>query len=76
MKRRVVFITTTWGQGGTGPEIYARYLWEAFRDDSDIEFHLVATGSSSSHPRLHLISPPALSLDLYKVVSSKGIRLG
>jgi hypothetical protein len=50
MKRKVIFITTIWGQGGTGPETYARYLWEAFRDDPDIEFHLVATGFKSLIP--------------------------
>lgn len=75
MKKKVIFITTTWGQGGTGPEIYARYLWEAFRDDPEIEFHLVATGSGSTHPRLHLIEPPPKSLDLYRTVAEYGLNL-
>ena len=75
MKRKVIFITTSWGKGGTGPEIYARYLWEAFRDDPEIEFHLVATGSGSDHPRLHLINPPKSSLDLYRAVAKKGLAL-
>ena len=75
MKKKVIFITTTWGQGGTGPEIYARYLWEAFRNDPEIEFHLVATGSSSTHPRLHLIEPPCGSLALYKAVAEYGLNL-
>ena len=72
---KVIFITTSWGKGGTGPEIYARYLWEAFRDDPEIEFHLVATGSGSDHPRLHLINPPEGSLALYKAVAEKGLAL-
>ena len=75
MKKKVIFITTTWGQGGTGPEIYARYLWEAFRDDPDIEFHLVASGLNSSHPRMHLIKPPVGSLALYQAVAEKGLGL-
>lgn len=75
MKKKVIFITTTWGQGGTGPEIYARYLWEAFRDDPEIEFHLVATGSGSTHPRLHLIEPPLGSLALYRAVAEYGLNL-
>jgi len=75
MKKKVIFITTTWGKGGTGPEIYARYLWEAFRDDPEIEFHLVATGLGSDHSRLHLIKPPEGSLALYKAVAEKGLAL-
>jgi glycosyltransferase involved in cell wall biosynthesis len=75
MKKKVIFITTSWGKGGTGPEIYARYLWEAFRDDPEIEFHLVATGSGSDHPRLHLINPPGDSLALYKAAAEKGLAL-
>jgi glycosyltransferase involved in cell wall biosynthesis len=75
MKKRVIFITTSWGKGGTGPEIYARYLWEAFRDDPEIEFHLVASGSGSDHPRLHLINPPEGSLALYRAVAEKGLAL-
>jgi glycosyltransferase involved in cell wall biosynthesis len=75
MKKKVIFITTSWGKGGTGPEIYARYLWEAFRDDPEIEFHLVATGSGSDHPRLHLISAPKESLALYKAVAEAGLNL-
>jgi glycosyltransferase involved in cell wall biosynthesis len=75
MKRKVIFITTSWGKGGTGPEIYARYLWEAFRDDPEIEFHLVATGSGSDHPRLHLIPAPQDSLALYRAVAERGLAL-
>jgi len=75
MKKKVIFVTTTWGQGSTGPEIYARYLWEAFRDDPDIEFHLVATGSNSNHPRLHLIPAPPSSIALYRDVAEAGLKL-
>jgi glycosyltransferase involved in cell wall biosynthesis len=75
MKKKVIFITTSWGQGGTGPEIYARYLWEAFRDDPEIEFHLVAPGSGSTHPHLHLISPPGGSLALYRALAEEGLNL-
>lgn len=73
--KRVIFLTTSWGQGTTGPEIYARYLWEAFRDDPEIEFHLVAPGLESTHPRLHLISPPSGSLALYQAIAQRGLSL-
>jgi glycosyltransferase involved in cell wall biosynthesis len=75
MKKKVIFITTSWGKGGTGPEIYARYLWDSFRDDPEIEFHLVSTGLGSDHPRLHLINAPKGSLDLYRAVAEKGLAL-
>jgi len=40
---RVVFATFTFYQGANGLEMYERYLWGAFEDDSQIEFHLVAS---------------------------------
>ncbi len=54
---RVVFATHAYEDARTGPAVYARYLWEAFRDDPDIEFHLVSPDGPGDHPRLHRFTP-------------------
>ena len=51
---RVVFATTVFDEVATGPGIFARYLWRAFVEDSEIEFHLVCPAARQSHPRLHV----------------------
>jgi len=53
---RVIFTTTVFDEVRTGPGIYAHYLWKAFRDDPDLEFHVAAPDSTESHPRLHLLN--------------------
>jgi len=72
---KVIFVTPLWDRPRTGPEVYAKYLWESFRDDPDIEFHLVAGGEGEAHPRLHLVKPPGGSLSLYKAVAHKALEL-
>jgi glycosyltransferase involved in cell wall biosynthesis len=72
---KVIFVTPLWDKPRTGPEVYAKYLWESFRDDPDIEFHLVAGGEGESHPRLHLVKPPGSSLGLYRDVARRAIEL-
>ena len=52
---RVVFATTVFDQVETGPGSYAQYLWTTFRDDPEIEFHLVAPGSPERHPHFHAL---------------------
>jgi len=59
MKPRVIFTTTVFDDVQTGPGIYARYLWRAFRDDPDLEFHVVAPAAKEQHPRLHTLGPAA-----------------
>lgn len=54
---RVVFATHAFEDARTGPAVYARYLWEAFRDDPDIEFHVVAPDGPGDHPRFHRFTP-------------------
>jgi len=54
---RVVFATHAFEDARTGPAVYARYLWEAFRDDPHIEFHLVSPDGPVNHPKSHLIVP-------------------
>ena len=53
MRPRVIFTTTVFDEVQNGPGIYAQYLWQAFRDDPEIEFHLVAPSAEEKHPRLH-----------------------
>ena len=61
-KPKVIFVTSVYDDVGTGPSTYARYLWEGFRDDKDIEFHLVAPRSTTEHPRLHPVQAVGRSL--------------
>lgn len=74
---KVIFVTPFWGNPRTGPEVYAKYLWESFRDDPDLEFHLVAAGEEdgAAHPRLHLIKHPGSSLALFKAVAHRALEL-
>ncbi len=65
MNVRVVFLTTTFDEVSNGPGIFARYLWDAFRDDPDIEFHVVAPTFQEKHPRLHASGHSPSSRDLY-----------
>lgn len=74
-QNKVIFVTPLWDKPRTGPEVYAKYLWETFRDDPDIEFHMVAGGEGESHPRLHLVKPPGGSLALYREVARRALEL-
>jgi len=64
--RHVVLVTPVFGAGETGPETYARYLWENFHDDPQIEFHVVAPVLPGTHPRWHASGCGSGSLDLYR----------
>lgn len=72
---KVVFVTPHWGKPRTGPEVYARYLWEAFKDDTEIEFHVVAGGSGGGHPRLHLVNHSGDSLRLFRDIATRALGL-
>jgi len=72
---KVVFITPHWGNQRTGPEVYVRYLWEAFRNDPEIEFHVVAGGVDEVHSRLHLVNSRRGSFTLFRDVSARALRL-
>jgi glycosyltransferase involved in cell wall biosynthesis len=72
---RVVFVTTVFEGVDTGPGIFANYLWRAFRDDPDLEFHVVAPEFSASHPRLHAAGHGSGSLDLYRRVQDKALEV-
>jgi glycosyltransferase involved in cell wall biosynthesis len=64
----VVFVTTVFEGADTGPGTYARYLWREFRDDPEINFHIVAPASHEVHPNLHLAGQCGGSLGLYRRV--------
>jgi glycosyltransferase involved in cell wall biosynthesis len=72
---RVVFVTTVFDGNDTGPATYARYLWREFRNDPEIEFHVVAPSIGEQHPRLHPTGEPRGSLRLYRLVQQSGRRL-
>ena len=58
-KLSVYFLTTVFEVANTGPSIYAHYLWEAFKDDPNIRFHVVTTDSTIAHPQIHRINTVA-----------------
>jgi glycosyltransferase involved in cell wall biosynthesis len=72
---RVVFVTTVFDSVDTGPGVYARYLWEALRNDPAIEFHLVAPDAYERHERLHLSGIGRSSLDTYSRVQLLALDL-
>jgi glycosyltransferase involved in cell wall biosynthesis len=51
---RVVFATTVFEGVETGPGTYARYLWQVFKHDKEVEFHVVAPTLNERDPRLHV----------------------
>ncbi len=65
MDLRIIFLTTNFEEVTNGPGIFARYLWDAFRDDPEIEFHVVAPNFRQEHPRLHASGQGRSSRDLY-----------
>jgi glycosyltransferase involved in cell wall biosynthesis len=70
-----VFATTAFGEGASGPETYARYLWDAFQEDSQIDFHLVAPEFPAIHPRWHPAGRGSGSLDLYNRVAQTALQI-
>lgn len=75
MNPRVIFATTVFDDVQTGPGMYAQYLWRAFRDDPEIEFHVVAPSFPHEHPRLHAIEPADRAGTLYHRVGRAALRL-
>ena len=72
-KPRVIFATTVFNEVATGPGRYARYLWDALREDDEIEFHLVAPHVAEDHPRLHAAEESGGSV--YRRVSRRALAL-
>jgi glycosyltransferase involved in cell wall biosynthesis len=65
MKPRVILATTVFDDVRTGPGLYAQYLWDAFRDDPDFEFHVVAPRFRQEHPRFHAFESSREGSTLY-----------
>ena len=72
--RHVIFVTPVFGAGDTGPETYARYLWENFQNDPQVEFHLVAPDFPRPHPRWHASGRGTGSLDLYRRIAATALQ--
>lgn len=68
---RVVFVTTVFEGVDTGPAAYAQYLWAAFGNDPDLEFHVVAPAFRHEHPCLHASGSGGGSLALYARVQRR-----
>ena len=63
-----MFVSTVFDEVANGPAIYARYLWDALRDDPDLDFHVVAPSFAGQHERLHPSGVRRSSRDLYRTV--------
>jgi glycosyltransferase involved in cell wall biosynthesis len=72
---RIVFVTPVFGTGATGPETYARYLWDEFGQDKQFEFHLVAPSLPKQQARWHAAGTGAGSLDLYGRLAQAALNL-
>ncbi len=73
--RKVIFVTPVFVECDTGPATYARYLWDAFRDHPELEFHLVAPQVVNPHPRGHAAGRGRSSLNLYEQLSRTALLL-
>ncbi|HVU38132.1 MAG TPA: glycosyltransferase family 4 protein [Opitutales bacterium] len=71
----IVFVNSAYGSGATGPETYVRYLWEAFGNDPQLEFHLVAPSFPHEHPRWHPSGAGSGSLDLYLRLAQTALQV-
>lgn len=71
---KVLFVTPYWGTPRTGPEVFAKYLFEGFSNDPAIDFHLVAAGSGQGSSRLHLVTPGRGSMALYRDVARAALE--
>ena len=70
---RVVFVTTVFNRlVKSGPELYAQNLWNLFRDDSNVEFHVVCLNSDIVHERVHSVDrlPIGFGRD-YRAIENK-----
>lgn len=67
---RVVFATTVFEGVETGPGTYARYLWQEFKHDNEVEFHVVAPTLEERDPRLHVTGGRSIrSATIYRYVA-------
>ena len=71
----VVFSTTVLTDPSTGPGRFAQYLWEAFRDDPMLEFHIVAPSASERHPRQHTLESREERGHLYQRVERRTLEV-
>lgn len=75
MKTKVIFLTTVFDSINTGPGIYADYLWKSFRNDREIDFHVVAPSASERNSNLHLAGIQTRSLAQYRVLQNATLKL-
>lgn len=69
-------MTPVFGEGFNGPSTYVRYLWDAFRSDAEIDFHVVATSFPEEHQNFHLAQTlRSGSLGLYQALNLKVLEL-
>jgi len=74
-KINVVFVTTHFNTTPNGPAVYANYIWNGFKNDPDIEFHIVAMGEQVNVPNIHMIKPPRNSYQVYRQICRKALEI-
>ena len=75
MKTKVIFLTSVFSSINTGPGIYADYLWNSFRDDREIDFHIVAPSANERDSNLHLTGNYERSLAQYAALQNRALEL-
>lgn len=74
-KLPVVFLAPSFGAVNNGPSVYAEYLWEAFSESKDIEFHLVAPQLPFRHPQLHQSETHPNSREQYRLLQEVALQV-
>lgn len=69
----VIFVTSVFGEVHNGPALYANYLWETFRDDPELDFHMVTPSADETHPNLHESGNSTNSRELYESLQEKAL---
>ncbi|MDB4466637.1 glycosyltransferase family 4 protein [bacterium] len=75
MKTKIIFLTSVFNSVNTGPGIYANYLWQSFRNDREIDFHVVAPSASEINSNLHIAGIHTRSLAQYAALQNKALKL-
>lgn len=75
-KASIVFLTpSVFGSANNGPAIYAQYLWDAFSQSDEFDFHLVTPESTVKHPNIHASGVNRSSPKQYRQLQTRGLEV-
>ena len=75
MSKNIVFVTSVFDEVKEGPAIYARYLYDHFKESGDIVFHVVTLGESPDAERIHRVRAESSSVKTYESLQKRAIEL-